>query len=81
MTIETLIPYITAALPSIIAFITAIATIIKGLKEFKLMHKEVMDTKVFEDLRDEMKQVVKENYELKRTLNETMTKIDHIERK
>lgn len=81
MTVEQLIPILTAALPSIIAFITAITTFIKGLGELKKLHKQVIDMKAVEDIKIQLKSIINENYELKKVLNETMTKIDHIERK
>ena len=67
--------------PSIIAILTAVGVVIKTLHSFAQLKKEVTDMKAIEDVRDSLKEVIKENYELKKKLNETMTKIDHIERK
>lgn len=81
MTVDEIVNLVVAALPSIIAFFTTIGMIIKTIKEFKSMKKEVTNMKAIEDVRDQLGAVLKENYELKTTLNETMTKIDHIEHK
>lgn len=80
MTIEQIVDLVISILPSVIAVITTIGLIIKTLKEFTSLKKQVTDMKAIEDIRDELKQVLKENSELKKTLNTTMTKIDHIDR-
>lgn len=81
MTLEQIVELVATALPSVIAFFTTIGMIIKTLKEFKQLRSEVANMKAIEDVKDELKVILKENYELKRTLNEAMTKIDHVERK
>lgn len=81
MTTEAIIELIVSILPSIIAIFTTIGVIVKVIKQFADLKKEVANMKAIEDLRDQMKQVLEENYTLKKTLNETMTMIDHVERK
>lgn len=80
MTIDQIVNSIVTALPAIIAFLTTVGMIIKTTKEFKQLRNEVANMKAIEDIRDQLKQVIQENYDLKKTLNETMTKIDHVER-
>lgn len=80
MTKEEIITLIIQSVPAIIAFCTAIGTILKTVKEFAALRKEVADMKSVEEVRNDLKKVIDENYELKKTLNEAMTKIDHVER-
>lgn len=78
---EQFIDLIISILPSVIAVITTVGTIFKALKEFASLKNEVVDMKCIDDIKVDLKRVLEENYELKKTLNETMTKIDHVERK
>lgn len=78
--IEQIVQWIIAILPSVIAVATTIATIIKTLKEFASLKAQVVDLKALDELKVQLQQVMTENYELKRTLNETMTKIDQVKR-
>lgn len=80
MTTEQIVEWVIAILPSVISVLTTVGVIVKTLKQFADLKKQVTDMKAIEDLRDELHQVIQENYSLKKTLNETMTKIDHIDR-
>ena len=42
---------------------------------------EIFNTKEYSELKDQLKIAHQENYELKKKLNELLTKIDHIQRK
>lgn len=66
--------------PSIIAVCTTLAAIIKMLKELKNLHTQVNDTKVTDDLNDQIKSLITQNIELKKQISEALTKIDHIDR-
>lgn len=81
MTYEQIIELVIQILPSVIAFCTTVGMIIKTVKEFAVLRKEVANMKSIEDLKADLGKVIEENYQLKKTLNDTMTKIDHIERK
>lgn len=81
MTSEEIVELVVSVLPSIIAVFTTIGLVIKTLHEFTSLKKEVVDMKAIEDVKVQLKQILEENYQLKRTLNETMTKIDHVERR
>lgn len=80
MTAEQIVELVVSILPSLIAIFTTIGVIIKTLKEFSELKKQVTDMKAIEDIKTQLSQIIKENYELKKTLNETMTKIDHVQR-
>lgn len=81
MTTEQIVEMIVAIMPSVIAVFTTLGVVLKVIKQFADLKKQVADMKCLEDLKIELKQVINENYQLKQTLNETMTKIDHVERK
>ncbi len=81
--IELIMPYVVDAV-SIISFV---GVVLKVISQFKDLKKEVTDMKSIDTLKDEIKNLVgrlddlaKENKELKRKYNETMTKIDHVRR-
>ncbi len=67
--------------PNLISIMTAIGLIMRVMREFKALKAQVIDMKSIDALNATMNQVMRENYELKKKLNETLTKIDHIERK
>lgn len=92
MTMEYFMTVIVAAAPSITAIIGIVFAIIKGIKSNKDTSKEVIDkfeevrqeifnTKEYSELKDQLKLAHQENIQLKKKLNELLTKIDHIERK
>lgn len=72
---------VVAWLPSIIAILTFVGVVFKLIKEFVALKKTVVDMKSIEDVNDKMKQVLNENYELKKDINELLTKIDHVDRR
>lgn len=78
---EMIVDMILSILPSIIAIATTLGTILKTLKDFKDLKKDVTDMKDIEDLKDQISILIQQNLELKKQLNETLTKIDHVERK
>lgn len=80
MTYEQIIELVIAAVPSFIAFFTTIGMIIKTIKEFSVLRKEVANMKELEDIKKQLAAILSENYTLKKTLNETLTKIDRIQR-
>lgn len=67
--------------PYVVTAITFIGVIIKVVSSFRALKKDVVDLKEMHEIKTQMTALLKENIELKKTLNETMTKIDHIERK
>lgn len=80
MTTEQIVELVISILPSIVAVFTTLGVVLNVIKQFAAVKKDVADMKCLEDLKAEMTTVLKENYELKKTLNETMTKIDHVQR-
>lgn len=89
--VEQIYTLIIAAAPSITAIVGIVFAIVKGIKNnkttskdildrFEEMREEVMNTKEYSDLKAQLKLAHQENYELKKKLNELLTKIDHIHR-
>lgn len=89
--LETIILAIIAAAPSITAIAGIIAAVVKIIKsgkdsskvlidKFEEVRQEVMDTKEYENLKQELKIAHQENRELKQKINELLTKIDCIAR-
>ena len=92
MTIEQILALVVAAAPSITAIIGIIFAVVKGIKnnnttskdildKFEEMREQVFDTKEYTELKEQLKIAYQENYELKKKINELLTKIDHIQRK
>lgn len=92
MMIEQILALVVAAAPSITAIIGIIFAVVKGIKnnkttskdildKFEEMREEVMNTKEYTELKEQLKIAYQENYTLKRKINELLTKIDHIQRK
>lgn len=90
--IEEIYALILAAAPSITAIIGIIFAVVKGIKnnkttskdildKFEEMREQVFDTKEYTELKEQLKIAYQENYELKKKINELLTKIDHIQRK
>lgn len=89
--IEELYALIIAAAPSITAIIGIVFAVIKGIKnnqttskdildKFEEVREQVFDTKEYTELKEQLKIAYQENYELKKKINELLTKIDHIQR-
>lgn len=92
MTIEQIYSIIIAAAPALTAIIGIVFAVVKGIKTSKTTSKDVIDkfeevrqeifnTKEYSDLKNQLLVAHQENYELKKKLNELLTKIDHIQRK
>lgn len=80
MTVEQIVELVVSILPSLIAVITTIGMVMNVIKQFADLKKQVVDMKAIEDIKDQLSEVIQENYQLKKTLNEAMTKIDHVKR-
>ena len=89
--IEEIYALIIAAAPSITAIIGIVFAVIKGirsnqttskdiLEKFEEVREQVFDTKEYSELKEQLKIAYQENYELKKKINELLTKIDHIQR-
>ena len=77
---EQIVQWVVACLPSIVAVITTFVSIFKLLRDFKKLKLDVKDANAMTELRAQLRQIAKENYELKKKLNEYLTKIDHVRR-
>lgn len=79
--IETVILALIAAAPAITAVAGIVIAVTKLVKAFNDLKAEVVNTKQFEELKVELNAAHQENRELKKKLNQLLTKIDHIQRK
>lgn len=80
MEIEQVVQWIIAVAPSALAIILTFASVIKLIKDFKQLKFDVRDANAMKDLRAQIREVVEENRKLKKTLRETLSKMDHIYR-
>lgn len=80
MEIEQIIDWVIAILPSVIAVLTTVGVVINVIKQFKQLKKDVAEMTAMEEIRTQLRQVVEENYSLKKKLNETMSMIDKVRR-
>lgn len=78
MDVNVIIEWIIAVLPSVIAVLTTVGVIVKTLKDFKELKKQVTDMKAIEDIREQLKMILQENYQLKSQLDKTIAKMNHI---
>lgn len=89
--LETIYAIIMAATPALTSIIGIIFAVVKGIKtskttstdvinKFEEVRQEIFNTKEYSELKDQLKLAHQENYELKKKLNELLTKIDHIQR-
>lgn len=81
MTTDQIISLVIGICPSAIAILTMVGVVLRVVKDFKDLKKQVADMKVFDELKEQIGQVIRENHELKKKYNELLTKIDRIERK
>ena len=78
MDVNVIIEWIIAVLPSVIAVLTTVGVIVKTLKDFKELKKQVTDMKAIEDIREQLKMILQENYQLKSQLDKTIAKMNHV---
>lgn len=88
ITAAQIVEWIIAILPSLVAIISFVGITIKTLKEFRESKSEIFTFKDLTEVKKELKEVknllkkeVQDNYDLKKQMNELLTKIDHIKRK
>ena len=88
MTFEQIMSIVVAAAPALASIIGIVAAVIKNkhissevVDKFEEVRQEIFNTKEYSDLKDQLKIAHQENYELKKKLNELLTKIDKIQRK
>lgn len=91
MTIGEIYALIVAAAPAVTAIIGIIIAVVKSIKtnsqtatdvinKFEEVRQEIFNAKEYSELKGQLLLVHQENYELKKKLNELLTKIDHIQR-
>ncbi len=66
--------------PLLVTIISIIAMVVKVLKSFKDLRREVADKTELDDIKTEFQLVLQENYELKKSINELLEKIDKVKR-
>lgn len=91
MTFEQIMAIVVAAAPSLTAIIGIVAAVVKSIRsnkatsqdvinKFEEVRQEIFNTKEYSDIKDQLKLAHQENYELKKKINELLTKIDKIDR-
>ena len=87
MIMSNLMAIVVAAAPALASIIGIVAAVIKNknitaevIDEFAKVREEVANTKEYTDVKNQLKIVYQENIELKKKLNELLTKIDKIDR-
>ena len=66
--------------PAIASVVGQIITFVKQRGELQPLIDEIKSTKEYDELKDQLAIVHQENIELKKKLNDLLTKIDHITR-
>ena len=80
MNVNTIVEYIIAILPSVIAVLSTVGLIWKTIKQFAKLKTDVENMTAMEDIRNQLREVLQENASLKKQINETLTKIDKVHR-
>jgi hypothetical protein len=80
ITFEQILLMIFGASPALAAIIGIAWAVYKVIKEFNGIKNEIIDTKEYQTLKEQIVLVNKENRELKKTIRELLTKIDRIDR-
>lgn len=66
--------------PMLVTIISIIAMVVKVLSAFKALRKDVADKTEMEAVKEQMKVVLHENYELKASIKELVEKIDKVKK-
>ena len=80
--IETLIMAYSPLVATLVGIICAFCKMTKNIKQIRTdnMLSNVEKNAQIQDLKNDMKIVLQENYELKKALKEVLSKIDHVRR-
>ena len=80
MDVNTIVEWVIAILPSVIAVLSTVGLIWKTIKQFAKLKTDVENMTAMEDIRNQLREVLQENASLKKELNKALTKIDHVNR-
>ena len=80
MDLNSIINCILAAAPSVVAILTSLGVVVKIMGAFGSLRKEVQDKTEMKEIQDQFKVVLQENYELKKSINELIEKIDKVKK-
>ena len=80
MDLNNIINYILTIAPSVIAILTSFGVVAKIIGAFGSLRKEVQDKTEMKEIQDQFKIVLQENYELKKSINELIEKIDKVKK-
>lgn len=87
MDIELIMTCIVSVAPALAAIIGIVTAVIKNkaitsgvIDKFEEVRQEIFNTKEYSELKEQLKLAHKENLELKKKLNELLTKIDKVQR-
>lgn len=78
MDINTIVEWVIATLPSVIAVLSTVGLVWKVFKNFKNLKEDVSNMTALEEVRSELKEVLQENASLKREMRKLVGKINHI---
>ena len=80
--IETLIMAYSPLVATLVGIVCAFCKMIKNIKQIRTdnMLSNVEKNAKIQELKNDMKIVLQENYELKKALKEVLSKIDHVRR-
>lgn len=80
--IETLIMAYSPLVATLVGIVCAFCKMIKNIKQIRTdnMLSNVEKNAQIQELKNDMKIVLQENYELKKALKEVLSKIDHVRR-
>lgn len=70
--------FIIAYTPLLVTIISTIVMVCKILKSFKDLKEEVKQSKEMQEIRDQVKIVIQENYKLKKQINQLIEKVDKV---
>lgn len=76
--IDQITTYIVSILPSLTAILAMVLMVTKVLRSFNSLRDEVKNSKEMEEIKNQIKIVVQENYELKKQIKTLVNKIDKI---
>lgn len=76
--IDQITTYIVSILPSLTAILAMVLMVTKVLRSFNNLRDEVKNSKEMEEIKNQIKIVVQENYELKKQIKTLVNKIDKI---
>lgn len=76
--IDQITTYIVSILPSLVSILAMVLMVVKVLRSFNNLRDEVKNSKEMEEIKNQIKIVVQENYELKKQIKSLVQKLDKV---